>query len=184
MSSTSTLITADEFSSMVHERPSELIRGEVVEMTNPGSLRGQVCSNASFLLQTWSRLQQTPWNVIGNDAGVLTERNPDTVRGPDVYVIRHDRLPGGVIPSGHMTVAPELCVEVMSPTDRWRDIHSKVGDFFQAGVLEVWVIDPMKRRIHLFQGDDEPVVLGVGDRVRSDNLPNLTIEVQEFFYLT
>ena len=184
MSSTTTLVTADEFSAMHHERPSELIRGEVVEMTSPGSRHGQVCGNVTYILNTWARSQSIPWNVIGNDAGVLTELDPDSVRGPDVYAIRNDRLPNGVLPVGHMTVAPELCVEVMSPSDRWREIHSKVGELFQAGVLEVWVIDPARRRVHLYQSDDEPTVLDASDKLASLALAGLEFGVQELFFLT
>ena len=146
MSSTTTLMTADEFSAMSHERPSELIRGEVVEMTSPGSRHGKICSNVSYILEGWARRQSNPWVVISNDSGVQTGGVPDSVRGSDVYAIRHDRLPDGVLPDGHMIVAPELCVEVMSPSDRWPEILSKVSEFLRAGVLEVWVIDPAPSR--------------------------------------
>lgn len=184
MSSTTTLVTADEFSAMHHERPSELIRGEVVEMTSPGSRHGKICSNVSYLLEVWSRRQSMPWVVISNDAGVQTSGFPESVRGPDVYAIRHDRLPDGVLPDGHMIVAPELCVEVMSPSDRWPEILSKVSEFLRAGVLEVWVIDPARRRVHLYQSDDEPTVLDASDKLASLALAGLEFGVQELFFLT
>ena len=186
MSATTTLVTADEFSAMAHDRPSELIRGEIVEMTSPGSRHGKVCSNVSFLLETWSRQQTSPWCIITNDAGVLTERDAeaDSVRGPDVYAIRHDRLPAGALPVGHMSVAPELCVEVLSPSDRWPDVLSKVSELLRAGVREMWVIDPAHRRVHVFRSDDEPTVLDPDEHLTSTALPGLTFAVQELFFLT
>ena len=186
MSTTTALVTADEFSSMAHERPCELIRGEIVEMTSPGSRHGQVCSNVSHLLQTWSRQQLVPYNVISNDAGVLTERDSETdsVRGPDVSAIRNDRLPDGELPVGHMSVAPELCVEVLSPSDRWPDVLSKVSELLRAGVHEMWVINPAHRRVHLYHSDDEPTVLDHDENLTSTALPGLAFAVQELFFLT
>ncbi len=186
MSTATALITADEFSAMGHERPSELIRGEIVEMTSPGSRHGQVCSNVSYLLQAWSRQQQVPWNIVSNDAGVLTERDSDSesVRGPDVYAIRNDRLPDGELPVGHMSVAPELCVEVLSPSDRWPDVLAKVGELLRAGVHEMWVIDPAHRRVHVFRSDDEPTVLDPDENLTSTALPGLAFAVQDLFFLT
>lgn len=185
MSSTTTLVTADEFSAMAHERPSELIRGEVVEMTSPGSRHGQVCGNVTYLLNAWSRRQPVPWNIIGNDAGVLTERDSETdsVRGPDVYAIRHDRLPDGELPVGHLSVAPDLCVEVMSPSDRWPEVLAKVSELLRAGVPEMWVIDPAHRRVHLYRSDDEPTVLDPDENLTSTALPGLVLAVQELFFL-
>ena len=185
MSTTTALVTADEFSAMAHERPSELIRGEIVEMTSPGRRHGQVCSNVSYLLQAWSRQQSVPYNIISNDAGVLTERDSDSdsVRGPDVSAIRNDRLPDGELPVGHMSVAPELCVEVMSPSDRWPDVLSKVSELLRAGVHEMWVIDPSRRRVHLYHSDDEPTVLDQDENLTSTALPGLMVAVQELFFL-
>ena len=186
MSIATTLVTADEFSAMAHERPSELIRGEIVEMTSPGSRHGKVCSNVSFLLETWARQQNSRWCVISNDAGVRTERDAETdsVRGPDVYAIRNDRLPDGELPVGHMSVAPELCVEVLSPSDRWPDVLSKVSELLRAGVHEMWVIDPAHRRVHLYRSDDEPTVLDPDENLTSTALPGLAFAVQELFFLT
>ena len=184
MSTAIALITADEFSAMAHEPPSELIRGEIVEMPRSGSRHGKVCSNVSYLLQSWSRQQSVPYNVISNDAGVLTEHDPDSVRGPDLYAIRNDRLPDGELPVGHMSIAPELCVEVLSPSDRWPDVLAKVSEFLIAGVQEMWVIDPAYRRVHVFRSDDEPTVLNQGENLTSTALPGLVLAVQELFFLT
>ena len=184
MGTTASLVTADEYSAMADERPCELIRGEIVEMPCSGSRHGKVCSNVSYLLQAWSRQQPLPWNILSNNAGVLTERDSDSVRGPDVSAIRNDRLPDGELPVGHMSVAPELCVEVLSPSDRWPDVLSKVSELLRAGVHEMWVIDPAHRRVHLYRSDDEPTVLDQDENLTSTALPGLAFAVREFFFLT
>lgn len=48
MSTATTLITAEEFMAMSFDRPTELVRGEIIEMTNPGGRHGLVCANAGF----------------------------------------------------------------------------------------------------------------------------------------
>lgn len=182
MSTSSTLMTADEFSAMAHERPSELIRGELVEMTSPGSRHGLICSNAAFILQTWSRQQRESYLVVTNDSGVQTSASPDTVRGPDLFVIRRTRLPGATLPIGHLTVAPDLCIEVASPSDRWSEIMSKVGELLQSGVAHVWVIEPEHRHLHVFQADDEPAILFLDQIVQAQVLPGFQCLVSDFFY--
>jgi len=111
----------------------------------------------------------------------VTKRDPDTVRGPDVFVIRRDRLPGGTIPQGNFPVAPEVCVEVRSPHDRWSEINQKVSEYFAVGVQEVWVIDPECRRVHVYFADTEPDVLEVGSVLVSRTLPEFECPVEEFF---
>src|SRR5690606_30668743 len=98
--------------------PLELVRGEIVEMTRPGVRYGGVCAGVATALFNWARPGQKG-RVVGNDAGIQTARDPDSVRGPDVFFIRMDRLPGGKYPEGWLETPPDLCVEVLSPNDRW-----------------------------------------------------------------
>lgn len=179
--STATLVTAEEFAQMTFDVPVELVRGEVTEMPRPGGEHGKVATNTVFLLETWAR-PTNEYEVIVNDTGVVTERGPDTVRGPDVFVIRRTSLPGRRIPKGHFTVSPDLTVEVKSPTDRWSDIIQKVGEYLNCGVLEVWIIDPEHRRVHVYRANDEPDVLNESDQLRSDAvLPGFACTVAELF---
>jgi Uma2 family endonuclease len=181
--STTALITADEFARMSFDGPVELVDGEIVEMTRPGGVHGVTCANCAFILETWVReaARANRWMCVINDTGVVTKRDPDTVRGPDVFIIRRDRLPGGTIPAGNFPVAPELCVEVKSPHDRWSEIVQKAGEYFGVGVQELWVIDPLARRVHIYFADTEPDVLETGATLRSKALPEFECQVDEFF---
>jgi Uma2 family endonuclease len=180
---TTTVITAEEFAQMTFDGPVELIDGELVEMTRPGGVHGVSCNNAAFLVETWVRAaaRQGRWLSVINDTGVVTRRGPDTVRGPDVFVIRRDRLPGGKVPGGNFPVAPDLCIEVKSPHDRWSEIIQKVSEYLAIGVMEVWVIDPEHRRAHVYRADTEPDVLNRSDILRSNVLPDFVCPVDEFF---
>lgn len=175
------LITADEFWDMEFDAPAELVQGEVLEVTRPGARHGYLCVSISSLLQNWASATGV-FIVIGNDAGVITQRDPDTVRGPDVLVIRKDRLPGQKIPSGWLTVSPDVVVEVLSPSDQWPLLLDKVAEYLETGVLEVWVVEPEEKSIHVFGQESAPRILKSGDVLASDKiLPGFSAQVEKVF---
>ena len=82
------LMTADEFFDWSNlpendNKSLELVRGEVIELPAPTKPHGVVCVNVAFVLSTYAR-QRRKGYVTSNDAGVILERDPYTVRGPDV----------------------------------------------------------------------------------------------------
>lgn len=178
--STDTLITAEQFSQMSFDVPVELVRGEIVTMTSRGGVHGKVCSNVSYELEGWAR-KSGEYEVVGNDPGVQTGSDPDSVRGPELLVIKTERLPGGRIPVGHFTVPPEVAIEVMSPSDRWSKVVSKAGDFLEAGVGEVWVLNPEKRTVQVFLQDGDVSRLLETDILISSLLPGFSCPVRELF---
>ncbi|WP_437202725.1 Uma2 family endonuclease [Planctomicrobium sp. SH664] len=178
--STSTLITANQFADMSFDVPVELIHGEVIAMTNPGGWHGAVCLNIAGVLFRWIS-QGAEYRAASNDPGVLTERDPDTVRGPDLLVIQRARLIDGRMPRKYFTVPPDVAIEVKSPNDRWPEILEKVSQFLRAGVSEVWVVDPDHTRVHAYRIDDEPTVFSRGDRLVSAFLPGFDCAVEELF---
>jgi Uma2 family endonuclease len=175
------LITAEQFARMSFDVPVELVRGEVVEMPRPEMRHGVVCSNVHDPVKAWARSTQGGVVAI-NDTGVITERDPDSVRGPDVLYITRERLPGGEIPSTFLSVAPDLAIEVLSPHDVWKNVLEKITEYFEAGVREVWVVDPEDRTMQVFRPDAKPRKLDASDTLESpDVLPGFTCAVSTFF---
>lgn len=175
------LMTASQFAAMDPEVPSELVRGEVVEMTRPGIRHGVVCGNACNPIKAWARSGNRGLVAI-NGTGVLTERNPDTVRGPDVLFVSRQRWPHERAPDGFLEVAPDLAVEVLSPHDVWKDVLTKISEYFDAGVQEVWVADPELKTVQIFRPDAPPRTLHSSDVIESaDVLPEFSCPVADFF---
>lgn len=172
-------ITIAEFEKLPLER-AELVRGEVVEMPPPGVVHGKVCTNVAYLLESWSRSLED-FETFSNDGGVVTERDPDTVRGPDVAVLRRSKLPGDSLPVGSLGVAPELTVEVKSPSNSWPELVRKAAEYLSCGVCEVWIIDTDKRHLHVYTQDDEPTSLDTDATLNSTALPEFSTPVAEFF---
>lgn len=70
---------------------------------------------------------------------------PDNVRSPDLSFVIAGRFPDESLPVDFVNLAPDLAVEVLSPSDRRGDVLEKVGEYFDAGTRLVWVIDPERR---------------------------------------
>lgn len=152
-------ITAEEFGKRPDPgRPEELVRGEVVGMPPPDRLHGYVCLVAASLLRAFVS-ERDLGRVLANDSGVITRRNPDTVRGADVCYYSYERLPRGPLSSGYGPEVPEIVVEVRSGDDRWREIHEKAAEYLQIGVLVVVVLDPKDRSAVVLTPDEPPRTL-------------------------
>lgn len=175
-------LTAEEFARITSttDVPLELVRGEIVEMNRPGSRHGFVCLEVGARLREWAK-QGLHGHVVTNDAGIVIARGPDTIRGPDVYFVRRDRLPHG-LPVGWLEIPPELCVEVLSPSDEWSNVLAKTGEYLGCGVRRVWVVDPETRRVHVFRPDGPPTERGPDDVLDdADVLPGFAVHVKELF---
>jgi Uma2 family endonuclease len=121
--------------------PSELVRGKVVLLEIPGFRHGRVCGRAAHVLYSFASDRHLG-HVLCNNAGVVTERGPDTVRGPDVSFYSHARIPKRSEPIGYPPAPPELVFEVLSPSDWWPELEAKVAEYLKAGVEMVCVVDP------------------------------------------
>ena len=137
------LITAEQFGRMPDDGTiTELVRGRILRMPVPRPYHGFICGRAFRYLDRYAEEKQSG-TAFSNDSGVITEREPDTVRGPDVSYYSFSRLPAGSIAQEeYYEVVPELVVEVRSPSDRWQKILLKVSEYLSVGVSVVVVIDP------------------------------------------
>lgn len=177
------LITAEEFAARPDDGiPTELIRGRITRMNLPKPLHGLVCFKAALKIGGFVDQHKLGW-VFSNDSGVITERDPDSVRGPDLAFCSYERLPKTSRPQReYLDVAPELVVEVRSPDDRWPALQAKVAEYLAAGVLAVLVLDAVAEFAVIYTPEAAPRQLA-GDEVIEfpDVLPGFSVHVREFF---
>jgi len=153
MATTLELLTAEEYAKLPAEcRPTELVRGKVVTMNVPAQMHGYICSRVAWVLNSHI-VPRELGRVMTNDSVVITERNPDTVRGADVSFYSFERLPKGSFANRYLPIVPELVVEVLSPDDRWSRVHAKIAEYLNAGVSVVCVVDPKTESAHLYYPD-------------------------------
>ena len=157
-----------------------LVRGEVVESMRPGGRQGVIATILSTLLRLWAR--SGPRGVVGVESGFVLGRNPDTVRGPDVFYIRAARIPPGGIPEAFWEIAPDLAVEVVSPTETAEEVREKVRDYLGAGTPLVWVLYPRTQEVVAHTPDGLARTLAAGDTLSApDVLPGFSCTVAELF---
>lgn len=182
VSTTPKLLTAKEFLHLPDtDRPKELVRGRVVYMNVPYPRHGHYCSEIDFLLKSFVKKHDLGW-VFSNDSGVLTEQDPDTVRGPDVVFYSYHKVPKGTLPDDYLSAIPELAIEIRSADSRWKNLLRKVGEYLEAGVTSVCVVDPDAQTVHVFSADQPVRVLTIADEwTVPDVLPGFSVKLSELF---
>jgi Uma2 family endonuclease len=180
--STQTLITAVEFEKMAARLgPCELVRGEVIPLSPGGMDHSQISAAVVGLLYTWTRSTKLG-RVWTNEAGLITQQQPDTVRGIDAAYYAYERLPRQAIRSGFAKTPPNLAVEILGKGQGWREMLEKVGEYLRLGVDRVWLVDPKTQRVHIYRPDAEPVVLSGDDALVDDViLPGFRCTVADLF---
>lgn len=177
------LMTAEEFlAADLGEGTFELVRGEVISLPPAMPIHGFVCATIAILLGNFGR-QSGLGYVLTNDTAVVTERNPDSVRGADVSFYREDRWHHSKLGNSLPPVPPTLIVEVYSPGNRRGQVLQKVDEYLSAGVSVVWVVYPKNRTVAIYRALDEPpVVLQESDRIEGlAELPEFSCLVADFF---
>ena len=163
MATAAALMTVEEFAALPNVGPqTELVRGRVIEMPPTNFIHGLVCAEMTRLLSNTAK-QLGSGRVVGNDSGVITHRDPDSVRGPDVAYHSTAKLPPTHRQRGYPDLPPDLIVEVRSPTDRWALMVQKAAEYLAAKVLVVVILDPDTRSAHVFDADRPTGVLGSDD---------------------
>ena len=183
MATASFLMTAEQYAALPdpHGYPTELVKGNLVTMAPPRPRHGQVCARVAYLLQRYLE-DHDAGQVLTNDSGVVTEHNPDTVRGADIAFYRYERVPKGPMPGGLLAVAPDLVFEVLSPTDRWSEVQVKVAEYLDVGVRSVCVVDDDTRSVHVFRPDQPMRVFKAGDELAlPEILGDFRVKVERFF---
>lgn len=179
---TRTLMTVDEFE-LACDRlgPCELVRGEVILLSPGGFPHSRIGIRVGFILEQWAR-QTRLGRAVSNEAGIVVETDPDTVRGADVAYFSYQRLPKGTEPTGFSTTPPELVVEVIGAGQGWRALLEKAGEYLRMGVDRVWIVDPKSRRVHVLRPDAEPAFVS-DEQTLTDEiiLPGFSCAVRDFF---
>jgi Uma2 family endonuclease len=179
----SRLLTAEEFAALPQPADGsqqELVKGVILTMPPPGFYHGQVCSKIDRKLGVFIDTHKLGW-ITCNDSGVILARNPDTVRGPDVAYWSRERLPEPHR-QGYPNVAPDLVVEVLSPSDVFMHVQRKVHEYLKAGVRLVWILVPEDRSVAVFYTGKQSNILVNGETLDGEDvLPGFSCPVAELF---
>jgi Uma2 family endonuclease len=163
------LVTAEQLLDVsIPGKRVELVRGALVVREPAGLRQGRVVAALSRRLMDHVEANDLG-EVYAGDTGFTLARSPDTVRAPDIAFIRRDRVPDPE-PSGYPDLAPDLAVEVLSPSNRPGEVLAKVADWLTSGTSLVWVIDPERRQARVYRQDGTEAVVVGGEALRGEDL--------------
>ncbi len=179
---TRALVTADELLRMPDDgRRCELIEGELIEMAPAGLRHGEVTATIALLIGRHVRRNDLG-SVFVADPGFFLQRDPDTVRAPDVAFIAKKRLSPEGAPAGFSDTIPDLVVEVVSPNDRAGQVQEKIEQWIEHGVKLVWLVYPECRSITVYRSLSDVRVLHEADQLTGEPvLPEFSCPVAEIF---
>ena len=173
-------VTVEEFERLPDE-PSrlELVRGQVVREPPAGFEHGSIAGLITLCLGTFVR-QHALGKVVTGEPGFVLFDDPPTVRAPDVAFVARDRLPAD--PRGFARLAPDLAVEIVSPSNTLCEIQDKVFDYLDAGTKVVWVVEPHGRTVTVYRSRDEIRIVTSDQEIDGGEiLPGFRAPVSEFF---
>ena len=174
------LITADYLLRTPDLGRCELVRGELIRMSPAGSEHGSIIVNITIPLGIFVS-QAGLGRVFGAETGFHIAHDPDTVRAPDVAFVATGRLPSP-LPQGFFPGPPDLAVEVVSPDDRDSQVQAKVQNWLEAGCRVVWLVDPRRQTVRVYQSGSEARVLRLSDTLSGEPLlPGFSLAVAEIF---
>lgn len=175
------LMTAEEFLVYPLDTKAELVRGELRMIPPPGGQHGRVATNVVQLLSFFTKPRGIGM-VFADGVGYELRPLPHTVRVPDASFVRAGRIPAAGIGPGFLPFAPDIAVEVLSPSDAASDLDEKVDDYLVSGTSLVWIIDPVRRSVTVIAADAPQRTLRENDTMSGGNvLPEFSCKVAEIF---
>ncbi len=180
-------ISADDFFEIVQQpeyadRIVELIEGEIVDMPFPNPIHAAILGTLSAEMIMYVKKRKLGRVLVG-DAPFVLEQNPegrDTVRGLDIAFISSERLPEA-LPRKPLLVAPDLAVEIISPSNKAEDIEKKIEQLLEAGTTLIWIVYPDLQSIAVHTPDGTFKLKESDMLTGGDVLAGFEIPVSEVF---
>lgn len=176
------LMTAEELLDLPEDHlRHELVLGALRTMAPAGFEHGAVTMTIGARLHAFVAAHGLG-AVLGAETGFTLARGPDTVRAPDVAFVRADRVPPSGARRGFAELAPDLVVEVVSPSDRTGEVTEKALMWVDAGVRLVWVVDPRPRAVTVYRPEGVVTLLrGSSELDGEDVLPGFRLPLGDLF---
>jgi Uma2 family endonuclease len=171
------LLAADEW------KRYEIVDGELFVTRAPHWMHQRTTGNIYLELQNWSRSRSLGEAII--TPGIIFSDTDNVI--PDVVWVSSDRLANILDEEGHLTGAPELVVEVLSPgkINERRDKEAKLKLYSSQGVREYWIANWRWQQMEVHRRDNTQLKLMAtllnGDEITSPLLPGFNCQIQRFF---
>jgi Uma2 family endonuclease len=176
------LMTLAEYSAMDESDEeayvTELVRGVLVKEPRPVRPHGRYQIRLGAALDNWARGVGAE---VTAESGYVLFQDPPTLRGPDIGVVVAPRSREEE-PPGWTRGAPDVAVEILSPSDTSTAIHAKTLDYLEAGARLVWIVDPAARTVTVYRPDGSARVLRAHETLEGERiLDGFSLPLLELF---
>ena len=195
IATTTQLTYADYLALPEEKRRYEIIDGVLIMPPPPSFGHNVIADDLTDILKRYVRPRRLGY-VVSAPCDVLISREPLRTRQPDVLFISQKRL--GVrtlrelLKVPFLETAPELVIEILSPSNRPGSLRQKIDDYCAVGVNECWVVDPQSESLEVLQLSPEgaapagefrgnELIVSRGDLIPTNALPGLDARVAEIF---
>lgn len=181
------LMTTEEFEALPDDGVERfLIRGHLHEgatMTRRNKDHSSSMMQVGYALLAWVKTLPKPWGkVAGGEAGFRLRREPDTYVGADVAFISPERLARTPANSTYFEGAPNVAVEILSPSDSQADILARIAEYLDCGTELVLILEPVFRTVTAYRPGRPPRFFAEDqDLVAEDVLPGFRVRVADLF---
>lgn len=159
----------------------ELVEGRLRKMAPAGNVHGYVAMKLGSRLE-WFARESRLGRVYAAETGFRLSSDPDTVRAPDVAFVSRARIEAAGEVTGYWPGAPDLAVEVLSPSDTHAEVTEKSLAWLEAGCRLVLAVDPSQRTVTVYRSREDIRILTRGDSVDgADVVPGFALPVSDLF---
>ena len=171
--------TADEFFHSPLSQNHELIEGELVEIMSTGFIHGIIAQEIGYYILDFVKKHKLGV-VTASETGFILEKN--TFRGADCAFIGNENLKKHGYPQGFFPTAPDIAIEVVSPSNSSEEMMEKVGLYLRNGSRLVWIIYPKTRMITVYRQNNVVNLLRENDTLEGEDvLPNFQLPIAKLF---
>lgn len=183
MSTSTALMTAEELLELPHGEGFryELINGELITMPSSGFPHGRTCARLTAPL-TQFILDHGLGEVFAAETGYQLTSKPDTVLAPDISFVTKERIKETGAQQGFWPGAPDLVVEILSPSDRPSKVKAKTSRWFVGGARQVWIVDPKTCTVTIHRSSSDSITFSGSDHLEADDiLPGFRLSLERIF---
>ena len=161
------------------DKQYELVDGEPKEKESEGMEHSFIAATLTGELRTHIKSQKSGI-VLESSASYRMSRG--NIRKPDVSFVSKERIIEKRPSFTAFEGAPDLAVEVISPTDIWWEIMQKLDEYFSSGCRLVWLISPLDQRVLVYRYDQRSQILQLGDLLDGEEVvPGFSLPVADLF---
>ena len=155
-----------------------LIRGVLYRMPPTKPRHGRTVGTVAWHLRGF--LDDQDLGVVYDQSGFILERDPDVLIAPDLAFVSRERVPAEQ--DDYPRLAPDLVVEVISPSETGPSVEEKIALYLDAGVRLIWALDPRRRTVRVRKPDGTDTLLTEADELDGEDvLPGFQLPVAQLF---